>query len=74
MLILGLLAQPSGKLFSSLLSLFLILSFAGRIFELSHVSASITLLRHILVIVGPNFSIAAFSGFPKSLLNLAENI
>lgn len=71
---LGLLAQPSGKLLSFLLSLFLVLSFAGDIFELSHESASITPLGHILMIIGPNFSTAVFSGFPKSLLNLAENI
>lgn len=74
MLMLGLLAQPSSKLLSPLHSLFLILSFADHIFELSHVSTSIILLVHILMIVGPNMSIAVFSGFPKSLLHLAENI
>lgn len=71
---LGSLAQPSGKLLFSLHSLFLILSFAGGIFESSHVSASITLLLRMLVISGPNFSIAVFSGLPKSLLHLAKNI
>lgn len=71
---LGLLAQPSGKLLSSLLSLFLILSFAGHIFESSHVTASITFLIHILVISGPNFSSAVFSAFPKFFLHLAEYI
>lgn len=67
------LAQPSGKLLFSLLSLFLILSFAGSIFESSHVSARITLLVRVLVISGPNFSVAVFSGLPKPSLHLAEN-
>lgn len=73
-LTLELLAQPFGKLLFSLLSLFLILSFAGGIFESSHVSSGTTLLVHMLMISGTNFSIAVFSGIPKSMLHLAENM
>lgn len=73
-LMLGSLVQPSDKLLFPLLSLFLILSFAGGIFESSHVAVNITLLVHSLMTSGPNFSLAVFSGLPNSLLHLAENV